>query len=249
MNALAVAGSSLYVGGGFTTYRGVAASRLAIVDLTTGNLDSVFSGGMGANNTIFVLAVSGSSVFAGGSLVAYRGTPAQFLAKVNLSTGELDTTFTQTTGLDSGVSALAIAGSSLYVGGGFTTYRGVAAQRLAKVDLITGALDTTFTQSTGPDSSVSALAVAGSSLYVGGSFSTYRGVAAQRLAKVDLTTGALDTTFTQSTGANSTVSALAVVGSSLYLGGSFTTYRGSGFLNISPYATVLGLTSGDDIGF
>ena len=249
VNALAVAGSSLYVGGGFTTYRGVAASRLAIVDLTTGNLDSVFSGGMGANNTIFVLAVSGSSVFAGGSLVAYRGTPAQFLAKVNLSTGELDTTFTQTTGLDSGVSALAIAGSSLYVGGGFTTYRGVAAQRLAKVDLITGALDTTFTQSTGPDSSVSALAVAGSSLYVGGSFSTYRGVAAQRLAKVDLTTGALDTTFTQSTGANSTVSALAVVGSSLYLGGSFTTYRGSGFLNISPYATVLGLTSGDDIGF
>jgi hypothetical protein len=98
---------------------------------------------------------------------------------------------------------------------------------LAKVDLTTGNLDTTFTQSTGADLTVYALAISGSSLFLGGDFTTYRGSTAQRLAKVDLTTGNLDTTFTQSSGVNNTVRTLAISGSSLYVEGLFTTYRAS----------------------
>jgi N-acetylneuraminic acid mutarotase len=225
--ALAVSGSSLYVGGGFTTYRGSAANYLAKVDLTSGILDTTFTQNSGPNTTVYSLAISGSSLYVGGFFTTYRGTTANKLAKVDLSSGNLDTTFTQSTGPNNIVYSLAISGSSLYVGGGFTFYRGIPVQNLAKFDAATWTLDTTFTQSIGTGGSVSALAISGSSLYVGGSFTTYRGSAANYLAKVDLTSGILDTTFTQSTGPNATVSALAVSGSSLYIGGAFTTYRGS----------------------
>ena len=227
VSALAVSGSSLYVGGSFTTYRGVAAPYLAKVDLSSGNLDTSFTQATGMDSSVIALAVSGSSLYLGGQFTTYRGVAAQRLAKIDLTSGNLDTTFTQSTGFGGRVHALDVSGSSLYVGGDFTTYRGAAANKLAKVDLASGNLDTTFTQATGLGGrSVYALAVSGSALYVGGEFTTYRGAAAQRLAKVDLATGNLDTTFTQSTGTDSFVSALAVSGSSLYVGGWFTYYRG-----------------------
>src|SRR5207248_4205581 len=89
-----------------------------------------------------------------------------------------------------------MSGPFLYVGGGFTHYNaggGHAAQRLAKLDL-TGSLDTTFTTTTGFDGQVNALAVGNGSIYVGGSFSNYRGVSANNLAKLAPSDGTLDTT-------------------------------------------------------
>lgn len=55
-------------------------------------------------------------------------------------------TFTQATGFNNfAVRALVSDGTSLFVGGDFTTYRGSNAQRVAKIDLVSGTLDTTFT--------------------------------------------------------------------------------------------------------
>ena len=169
-----------------------------------------------------------------------------YLAKVDLTSGDLDTTFTQSAGANGGVYALAISGGSLYVGGQFSTYRGAPANKLAKVDPISGALDTTFTQSTGVGNyCVNSLAVSGGSLYVGGQFNTYRGAPANNLAKVDLANGDLDTTFTQSTGADGGAYALAVSGSSLYVGGGFTGYRGVDPLSSASRFMGVDLTSGD----
>jgi len=224
--ALAISGSSLYFGGYFETYRGLPAQNLAKVDLTTGNLDTVFTQATGANATVYCLVVSGTSLYFGGLVTSYRGQPAPRLVKVDLTTGDLDTTFTQGLGPNTIVFSLAVSGPSLYVGGSFTTYRAQPALRLAKVDLATGDLDTTFTQAVGPGNVVYSLAASGSSLYVGGIFTTYRGVAAHGLAKVDLATGDLDTTFTQATGANAGVYALTIFDSKLYVGGVFNTYRG-----------------------
>lgn len=150
----------------------------------------------------------------------------------------MDTTFVQAAnGFNNFVHSLAVhlSNNSLYIGGDFTQYRGVAsnARRLAKVDLVSGNLDTTFTVAgSGLDNVAYALAVANGSLYVGGSFNNYRGVAgaAMYLAKVDLTSGNLDTTFTQaSNGFDGSVESLFVNSSSnsIYVGGSFTQYRGT----------------------
>jgi hypothetical protein len=125
--------------------------------------------------------------------------PAERLAKIDLTTGDPDTTFTQATGFNANVDALAISGNFLFVAGNFYTYRGAPAQGVAKIDRISGDLVTTL----GPfNGQVNDLAASGSSLYVAGHFDTYQGAPAQRLAKIDLTTGSLDATFSQSTGFN-----------------------------------------------
>ncbi len=251
VSTLAISGTSLYVGGQFNSYRGTAAERLAKVDLGSGNLDTTFTQSTGLDDEVRALAITGSSLYVGGRFWTYRGAPARRLAKIDLTTGNLDTAFTQSTGIDNSVHALAFSGGSLYLGGRFESYRGAPAKNLAKVDLASGNLDTTFTQSTGLnyDGDIHAMVVSGTSLYLGGDFITYRGAPAGRMAKVDLTSGDLDTTFTQSTGINSGVLALAISGTSLYAGGSFISYRGTGPLNSAPYFLSVDLTSGNPSDF
>ena len=252
--ALAVSGSSLFVGGTFTGYRGVdkSAYALAKLDASSGTLDASFgpqdgnapgvSGGVAPNPpTVNSILVNAGTVWLGGRFTVYGGYSVNNLAKLDDTTLAVDTTFSPAgnNGFDAPVSALAAAGSALYIGGSFTAYRGAtnSARRIAKLDVTTGALDTTFSPSgataNGFDKPVQAVAVTGTSLYVGGSFTSYRGIAnsANALAKLDLTTGVLDATFSPAgataNGFDNTVQALAVSGASLYAGGSFTAYRGS----------------------
>jgi hypothetical protein len=231
--AIVHAGTSWYLGGDFTRYGATPAANELEIDLA-GNPIKSCDLGAGFDGPVNASVVVGNSIYVGGAFSKFRGQPASRLAKLDATTCALDTTFSPpaNNGFDNPVHALAVDGTSLYVGGEFTAYRGVAnsTEYLAKLDLMTGALDTTFSppgaNKNGFDLPVHALAVAGTSLYVGGQFSAYRGVSnsALQLAKLDLTTGALDGAF-QSKRLNGTPHALAVAGTSLYAGGSFTTYN------------------------
>lgn len=240
VESVIASGSSLYVGGVFTTYRGQPANRLAKIDFITGDLDTTFTQATGMNYAVLGLSISGTFLYVGGIFSTYRGQPASYLAKVNLITGDLDTTFTQNTGANNIVKSLRTDGSFLYVGGFFTNYRGLAAERLAKVNLITGDLDTTFTHLTGLNAEVNTMSISNSLIYVGGRFTTYRGIAASYLAKIDGASGNLDSTFTQPNGLNGRVMTLSLVGSALYVGGHFTSYRGSSALYLAKLDSING---------
>jgi hypothetical protein len=163
------------------------------------------------------------------------------LAKLDLKTGALDTTFSPPgageNGFDRQVDALLAAKDVLYVGGSFTAYRGVAdsAHAIAKLDAVTGALDTNFSPvgatQNGFNDSVLALAKSATALFVGGEFVNYRGgsLNAKRVAKLNAMTGELDTTFSpaQLNGFDGDVYAITVLGDSIVLGGSFSSYRDS----------------------
>ena len=261
VTAVAQSGSSIYVGGSFTHYRGQPANRLARLDAATCGLDTVFNPPDAAGFTatgliaasISSLAVSGTSLYVAGRFTRYNGQSANNLAKLDLSSGALDTTFSPASnGFDFFAAALAVAGNSLYVGGPFTRYRGAPAASIAKLDLASGNLDTTFSPAAnnGFDGGVDALAVSGGSLYVGGLFSSYRGVAnsANGLAKLDLTTGDIDTTFSPpgsatSNGFDGSVESLAASAGSLYVGGTFTAYRDQASGSLQNFAK-LDLASG-----
>src|SRR5262249_23932221 len=137
-------------------------------------------------------------------------------------------------GFDGDVRALVTNGSALYVGGEFTTDRGQSANNVAKLDLTTGALDTTFSPSSsnGFDASVQALVVTATDVYAPGNLLSYRGVfsSANAVARLDATTGALVPTFgpagATTNGFDSGASSLALSGDALYVGGSFTMYKG-----------------------
>jgi hypothetical protein len=242
INAIAQSGGSVYIGGTFTHYRGSSANFIAKLDAATCAIDTTFSppANNGFDDFVTSLVVTNGSLYVGGSFSDYRGASAINIAKLDLTTGALDTTFSPlaNNGFSDTVTSLGVSGSALYVGGYFSAYRGVSgsASKVAKLDLTTGALDTTFSPpgaaSNGFDGSVDTLAFANCSLYVGGAFTAYPGAitSAEAIAKLDATSGALDTTFSPSgataNGFDGTVTALGVSSTTLLCGGTFTAYRG-----------------------
>lgn len=232
-SVIQLADGSIVAGGDFTRYRGRTANRIAKID-SAGNLDTTFNpqtGGNGFNSTVLTMVATATHLYVGGSFTTYRSgtTNATRIAKLDL-TGVLDTSFTLVnSGASSTVRSIYGVGSDLYIGGDFTTYRGGVANRIAKLDL-GGAMDLTFNPATGgngANNSVYSITGNGTDIFFGGTFTTYRGTAANRVAKITAA-GVLDTVFNPTTGnngANSTVNSVLLNGTDLYIGGAFTTYR------------------------
>jgi hypothetical protein len=227
VRAIATDATSLYIGGHFTAVNAHEASRMITLDATSGAPQLACDINRGFDGPVHAIARSGSQFYAGGEFTTYKGAPALHLAKIDAATCALDTAFTQTTGTDGDVFAISIAGSSIYVGGDFTTYRGAAAERLAKLDAASGALDTTFTGATGADGPVKAILPSGAAVYVGGDFHAYRGTPVRALLKVHATTGVADATFLAGHFMDGRVNVLALDGNSLYAGGYSNDYRGT----------------------
>lgn len=132
----------------------------------------------------------------------------------------------QTWGATGAVRAQVIIGSTLYFGGSFTSVVSpdgattVTRGHLAAIDLTTGDL---LPWSPTTNGTVLAMVTDGTTVYIGGSFTTVNSTARARLAALD-TAGAL---VPWATGANAVVDALHLRGTTLYVGGAFTTLGGA----------------------
>ncbi|HET6561886.1 MAG TPA: PKD domain-containing protein [Marmoricola sp.] len=152
-----------------------------------------------SDGEIWDIEVVGNRVFIAGSFtsIANRSgaTIAQSsLAAYDINTGLVDTSFRPAFG-GGGVSAVEASpdGSALYVAGTFRTVNGVNKQRIARLDLTTGAPVARFTANTGL--AATALAVSDTAVYVGGKFAKVGGVDRSALAALDPTTGNVDPEF------------------------------------------------------
>jgi hypothetical protein len=163
--------------------------------------------------------IVGNTVFVGGDFDnAVKGQVtaprANFMA-VNITNGEL-LPFTADT--DGPVTGMTHDGTSLYIGGAFTTVKGIPRRGLAKINLATGAVDPTFAPTSGP---VDDMVIVGSRLYIVGSFNTVNTQTRNRAAAVNTTNGALDPTFVPVADARVRTVAASPDGSKLYIGGNF----------------------------
>lgn len=115
-----------------------------------------------------------------------------YLFAYDIDTGELDPNFRPV--LNKLVRALepTPAGDGLYVGGLFSTWDADFPLRVAKLDA-QGNLDTTFAARA--SARVQSIAAVGDSVYLGGDFFDVSGTPLTGLAKVDSTTGAVDTSL------------------------------------------------------
>lgn len=193
------------------------------------------------NGVVNSMAASGSALYLAGSFSAVNPYLTSRMAVLDPSSGKPQLQCDLNTGFDAPVLEILLFNNALYVGGEFSSYKGLPAHGLAKLDATTCALDTTFTQSTGfagtfttdPSTQivlptyVTAVAASGSSLFVTGNFTSYRGLPANYLAKIDLQTGALDQNFTGATGADGPMDKLALSADSVYVAGNFSHYRGA----------------------
>jgi trimeric autotransporter adhesin len=236
LEAVAVDGPKVYIGGNFTYAMAGTANA-------TYNRVAEWDGrgwkrmGLGVDATVRAIAVVGDDVFVGGDLTLAGGTVAvSHLARwdgaswspVAGGVSDPDGRFGTT------VEALATDGRTLYVGGTFTRAGDVAVRSLAALDLATGTWSDVgggVGSTWSPDPmSVHALAVDGTSLHVGGSFERAGEVDATSFATFDTATGrwtAYDGGITDD-GMTGRVRALAVdpTSGSVFVGGRFTTAGG-----------------------
>ncbi|MDP2711591.1 MAG: hypothetical protein Q8O56_10265, partial [Solirubrobacteraceae bacterium] len=239
VEVLAVSGSTVYVGGRFSSIGGQPRNGLAALDTGTGSATSWNPVGFGFAS-VYALAVSGSTVYVGGSFFSSIGGQLRNgLAALDATTG--NATAWNPNPTDSHgqtfVFALAVSGSTVYVGGQFSSIGGQPRNHLAALDATTG---NASAWNPNPQAHVRELAVLGSTVYAGGFFSSIGGQPRNRLAALDTTTGS-PTAWNPNP--NGSVKALAASGSTVYVGGAFS---GAG----TPIATVrrlAKLTSAGDL--
>ncbi len=163
VDALAVHGKSLFIGGDFTHLNGRARSRLAAVSLKTGKLRPWHAH---ADGTVLVLVAARTRLYAGGDFHNVARRKRHRLAALSITTGRLVRSFHPIVSGPVRALALSPRGTRLFLGGDFKTVGGVASRHLAVVSTATGRASKTWRVH--PDYPVEALAVTSTSLYVGG---------------------------------------------------------------------------------
>ncbi len=212
VSALLYDGTDLYIGGSFTTIGAQTATpRLARVNAVTGAVDTTFHPPAVAGAGTIVLGIHRA-----GSDLVLNGAPA-LLAKIGAS-GASDPDFQGQ--VDDLVNTVAVAATSVYIGGQFQTVDNqFATPWLAKLDASTGAVDLGFAPA--PDADVRQLVHDGTSLDASGAFGSIGGQASiGHLVKLSPASGLADAAFHPKPG--STPFALWREGSWLYAGGGFT---------------------------
>jgi hypothetical protein len=220
-----------YIGGGFTHVGGVARNNLAHV-LAGGSVDPTFN--PNANGQVYALAVSGSTLYAGGQFngpSSIGGADRNFIAALDATTGEATSWNPNAT---DAVLTLAVDGSTVYAGGQFDNIGGEARNDIAALDATTGTATSWDPSANHP---VRALAVSGSTVYAGGDFhgvTSIGGADRNYIAALDATTGnATSWDPNASGGVGTSVDALAISGSTVYAGGRFTSIGGQPRSNIA----------------
>lgn len=256
VNAIAVNGNDVYVGGNFTTAGGVVVNSIAKWDgsnwsaLGTGIFTSY-----GFAGTVYSIAISGNNVYVGGMFSLAGGTSANNIAKWNGNSWSA-----LSSGTDGSVYALAANGTDVYVGGYFYSAGGVAVNSIAKWNGSTWSalgsgvsapaniaptpsasellkpipftaptpVPTPATPPPPPGKGiVNAIAVNGNDVYIGGNFMSVGGVAVSGIAKWN---GSVWSTLGSGVGGVDTrypsVSAVAVSANNVYVGGGFSNAGG-----------------------
>lgn len=204
VNAIAVIGNDVYVGGGFSKIGNQDIKYLARWD---GNNWYALNGEL--TGVVTSLLVVGNELYVGGHFTTAGGITVNRIAKYDGNSWSA-----LGSGVNGAVNAIASIGSDIYVGGFFTSAGGNSnIKYIARWDGSNwNALGTSV------NGNVRALAVSGTDLLVGGQFSTAGSISAGGIAKWAGNTWSRSGFF----GTNGVVSAIHVNGNDQYIGGNFT---------------------------
>ena len=237
VHSLAVRGATVYVGGVFGVIGGEFRSDIAALDAATG---LATDWNPTPNDAVDAVAVNGTTVYAGGSFHFIGGQTRVGIAALDATTG-LATAWNPDAG--GVISTLAVNGTTVYAGGLFDFIGGQARHSIAALDATTGLATAWNPGAYGVKHNtygevVFTLAVNGTTVYAGGSITSFGGKARNNIAALDATTG-LATDWNPDAG--DSVLALAVSGTTVYAGGAF---RHMGWYGQHEYIAALDAATG-----
>lgn len=240
-----------YIGGEFTAVGGKPRLCLAriLADGSVSDWNPSVTGSPGYIQppSVGALTVRGDRVYVGGAFREIGGLPRENLGCVDARTGAvLD--WSADTHVDASVYALAVHDSTVFVGGWFSSIGGQPRSCLAAVDAETGAVRAWEADAV---VSVHALATRGDTLYVGGEFDWIAGGPRLMLAAINIRTAELLPFDARARGVYvdyvpiPRVAAMALVGDTLYVAGSFSEIGGRAL----PSLAALNVVTGDALAW
>ncbi|HTR97883.1 MAG TPA: T9SS type A sorting domain-containing protein [Candidatus Acidoferrales bacterium] len=172
--------SAFYLAGGFSFIGGANQSYFAALDPGTANVLPFAPQPAGGRDgpTIFALARSGETMYAGGGFESMDGQPRALLAAVDARSGALRP---WNPGADDIVEALGAHDGAVWAGGRFATIGGAARSWFAVLDTASGLPQSNWPQ---PDGEVRSMLVDGDRVFVGGAFHAWDGMARWGIAEI-----------------------------------------------------------------
>ena len=231
VGVLTLEGDALFAGGDFTEINGQPRSYLAKLVARDGTLDASWH--PAPDYDVYTITPDGAgSLYVGGDFFSIGGQPRYFAAKISSSgSGAIDPNWIA----DADSTVLSLVpdhAGSVFAGGYFFFIGGANRGGLAKLDATTGTADSDWNPSTSPVGAyITAMAVQGTSVYVGGSFFELDRVPRASIAKLSTTgTGTADPAFDPgvSDGPNGSegLLGLTIADGVLHANGGFTTIGG-----------------------
>ncbi len=245
VNALAIDGGILFVGGEFTRIGGQARNNVAALDVTNG---LAIAWAPNTNHSVKTVVASTGAIYVGGFFnmiggVVTRSHLAAVASDGTLSDWNPEVTYSGPNPYTTAeVSAIAVKGNTVYVGGQITAVGGKARKNIAAIDAASGQV-TSWDPSA--NSLVNVIIIDGNSVYAGGYFSVIGGQNRNGIASLNATSGAA-TEWNPSAGSSTVVWALAVQGGTVYVGGRFSSIGGQTRNNIAGLDTTNGLATAWD---
>lgn len=226
----------IIVGGQFVSYNGVAAERIARLNVD-GSLDTSFHSATGFDSDVKTISIQNDGkIIVGGNFLSYKGIPVYKLVRLN-SDGSLDASFVTGSFLNLGVSDSEIQpDGKILITGQFTfTFNGNGYFNIARLNT-NGTPDNTFYDFEGFNNQlVDASIQPDGKIIVCGSFNTYYSsvnTSIKGIARLQ-TNGGLDNSFNPGTGSNYNVYASETLpNGKIIAGGNFTSFNGIPFNKI-----------------
>jgi uncharacterized delta-60 repeat protein len=251
--------SKVLIGGSFATVGGTSINGIARLN-DDGSQDATFNPGLGANATVYALAVQpDGKVVLGGDFTAVNGnTNFNHIARLNVD-GSIDTTFNPGVGANDSVRAITLQlNGEILMGGLFTSVNGnTNFNHIARLNS-DGSVDNSFQPGVGANDAVFSIALqTDSRIVLGGEFTFCNGVTRSRITRLN-PDGSVDPTINFGTGANDFVAAMAiqedvisgyptnVPDEKIIIGGGFTQYNGQSHAHL---ARIYGGSIGGSGGF
>jgi hypothetical protein len=233
--SMKVLGTALYVGGNFTSFDGVPRVGFAAIDLAS---HAVLPWDPHADCRGSIDAAIGNILYVSGCFTHIGGNARTALAAIDATSGTAQQFDPEPD--DSTITAMVTDGSSVYVAGNFHEIGGQLRVGIASLDPQTGAARSFQTPALDPSGTISALAITGHTLYIGGRFATLGTSPRDNLAAVNAQTGAALAWAPVTSGP---VRSLAVSGSSVFVGGSFASVGGQAASNLAVLDPATGVLS------
>ena len=217
--AMTISGNTVYAGGRFTTIGGGAHDSVAALDVNTGRATGWSPR---ADRGVVTMALAGNNIFLGGGLSA-GGLSRLNIAAFDTATGQ---PLAWNPGVNGAVWTLAVSSNTVYLGGKFDQVAGVSRRNIAAVDRATGAALAWDPDAAGyaPYTQIFALALGNGVVYAGGLFTHIGQQNRNCIVALDPSTGLATSWSPTILDVGGVVTALAVDGTKVYLGGWFTTF-------------------------